>query len=323
VLLSFELEGLPLSRPILFEQIFAAKLFIAHSQNKPGGTADIAEHHASPFVVGVGNANTPRRYSMTNRFMISVAAAALIAGTGFANAQGAGPGRDAPSAGSTVQQSAPSSEHAAPSAAPANRDAAEPTKPSSGMKATQSDEKAVQPSGAKNQRAPDDLKTGPKGEKSAQDSNLKGEKSKSMSSENDTNAKGGNKDMKAEGRNGNLNAETKGPADSKSQTTTQSQTGATSQSQTTGQAGASAKLSTEQRTRITTVIRSQHVQPAANVNFSISVGTRVPRTMSFHPLPTEVVTIYPEWRGYEFILVGDQIVVIDPRTLEIVAVLEA
>ena len=47
---------------------------------------------------------------MTNRFLISVAAAALIAGTGFANAQGAGTGRDAGSAGSTAQQSAPSSE---------------------------------------------------------------------------------------------------------------------------------------------------------------------------------------------------------------------
>ena len=40
---------------------------------------------------------------MTNRFLISVAAAALIAGTGFANAQSAGTG----SAGSTAQQSAP------------------------------------------------------------------------------------------------------------------------------------------------------------------------------------------------------------------------
>ena len=44
---------------------------------------------------------------MTNRFLISVAAAALIAGTGFANAQGT-TGRDAGSAGSTAQQSAPS-----------------------------------------------------------------------------------------------------------------------------------------------------------------------------------------------------------------------
>src|SRR5665213_3865865 len=31
--------------------------FIAHSENKAGGTANIAEHRASPLVVGVGNAN--------------------------------------------------------------------------------------------------------------------------------------------------------------------------------------------------------------------------------------------------------------------------
>src|SRR5437762_9753996 len=70
-------------------------------------------------------------------------------------------------------------------------------------------------------------------------------------------------------------------------------------SQTTGQAGAGAKLSTEQRTKITSVIRQQHVEPVQNVNFSISVGTRVPREVRFHTLPSEVVTIYPEWRGYE------------------------
>jgi len=71
------------------------------------------------------------------------------------------------------------------------------------------------------------------------------------------------------------------------------------------------------------VIRDQHIAPVTNVNFSISVGARVPRDVSFHPLPTEIVTIYPDWRGYEFILVNDQIVVIDPRTFEIVAVLDA
>ena len=45
---------------------------------------------------------------MTNRFLISVAAVALIAGTGFANAQGAGSG--SPSTGSSAQHSAPSSD---------------------------------------------------------------------------------------------------------------------------------------------------------------------------------------------------------------------
>jgi hypothetical protein len=65
------------------------------------------------------------------------------------------------------------------------------------------------------------------------------------------------------------------------------------------------------------------VAPVTNVNFAISIGTRVPREIGFHPLPADVVTIYPEWRGYEFFLVRDQIVVVDPQTFEIVAVLEA
>jgi hypothetical protein len=238
---------------------------------------------------------------MTNRFMMSVAAVALIAGTGFANAQGTGMSREAPSAGSTAQQSAPSSDRGATSAAPMNRDAAEPKGSSSDMKSTQSDQKS--PGVAKTQRSED----------------MQGQKSKSMSSEND-NAKGG-KDMKAEGRedrsgmkaegrqdrNGSMNAETKGE----------------NRSQTVGQAGAGAKLSGEQRTKITTVIRDQHVQPLANVNFSIAIGSRVPRDVSFHPLPAEVVTVYPEWRGYEFVLVNNQIIVINPRTLEIVDVIDA
>jgi hypothetical protein len=37
----------------------------------------------------------------------------------------------------------------------------------------------------------------------------------------------------------------------------------------------------------------------------------------------EVIVVYPEWRGYDYILVGNEILVIDPRTHEIVAILEA
>jgi hypothetical protein len=242
---------------------------------------------------------------MSNRFMMSVAIAALIAGTGFANAQGTGAGREAPSA--TTQQSAPPSDRGAPSAAtPMNRDSSQSGAPAEAPKSAQS--KDMDRDGGKNQRAQDDMKAGPKGEKSAQDNNMKGERSKSMSSENDKGAAG--KDMKAEGRDGKMNADSKGAADTKATTTT-------------GQAAAGGKLSTEQRTKITTVIKSQNVRPATNVNFSISVGTRVPRNVGFHPLPAEIVTIYPDWRGYEFFLVSDQIVVVNPRTLEIVAVIDA
>jgi hypothetical protein len=93
---------------------------------------------------------------------------------------------------------------------------------------------------------------------------------------------------------------------------------------TTGQGAAagSAKLSTEQRTKISTVFRQHRVAPT-HLNVSVRVGTRVPESVHFYPLPEQVYVIYPEWRGYDYIMVGDQILVIDPRSHEIVAILEA
>jgi Protein of unknown function (DUF1236) len=256
---------------------------------------------------------------MFNRFMITAATAALIAGTGFAYAQGTGTSREAP---------------ASPSSAPSSQSPSPSHEGGAGMKSSQSEEK-MQPHGAKGQQA-QDMKPGARDEKSAQE-NTKGERTKSTQNEkgaankdmkdergaagkdmkDERGAAGkdmkdergaAGKDMKAEGREdrGNMKAE-----------------GREGRNQTVGQAGAGARLTTEQRTRITSVIREQHVAPVNNVNFAISIGTRVPREVGFHPLPAEIVTIYPEWRGYEFFLVRDQIVVVDPRTLEIVAVLEA
>jgi len=34
------------------------------------------------------------------------------------------------------------------------------------------------------------------------------------------------------------------------------------------------------------------------------------------------VEIEPAWRGFEYFMVGDEIVIIDPRSMEIVAIIE-
>jgi hypothetical protein len=82
------------------------------------------------------------------------------------------------------------------------------------------------------------------------------------------------------------------------------------------------ELSSEQRTRIHEVIVKERSAPrVANVNFSLDVGTRVPRTVKLVRLPSTIVEIEPEWRGFEYFLVGDDIVVVDPRRMEIVAVI--
>jgi hypothetical protein len=273
---------------------------------------------------------------MTSRFKMTVAAAALLAGTGFAYAQGTGTSHEGASGGAGMQQSSPSSEHGG-SAQHMNH-------ATQGMSSSQSEEKS--PAAGSNQRAEE------KSGSSNQRAEEKGEKSKSMNSENES--KGGNKEMKAEGRHdqnsqkaeGRENKNNMKAEDRRDQTNQKAEgredrnnmkaegrenrtnmnaesKGAEGTSRTVGQAGAGAKLSTEQRTKITSVIKNEHVAPVEHVNFNVAVGTRVPHDISFHPLPADVVSIYPEWRGYNFVLVRDEIVVIDPHTYEIVAVINS
>jgi hypothetical protein len=234
---------------------------------------------------------------MTNRYLMSVAAAALIAGTGFANAQGTGTSREAPSSGAApTQQSAPPSDRGS-AAMPMNRDASPSGAPAEAPKSAQSNEKMA-PSG------------GMKGEKSAQD-NPKGEKSKGMSSE----SKDGMKNDAAK------NADSKGAADSKG--TADNKAGATD-SKTTGNAATSATAAppAEKRGQIASAIKSEKIQETTNVNFNISVGTVIPSSVRFHPLPPRIVEIYPEWRGYEVVYVRGQYIIVRPQTHEIVYIIE-
>jgi Protein of unknown function (DUF1236) len=233
---------------------------------------------------------------MRKKLLISVATAALISATGFASAQSPG---NAPSAGG-ASQSAPSASPSAPSGAgQMNRGETTGQAPSrTGSESGMKSEGGMRDSQA-DQMKPGEKATGKNApDKSAQD-NMRGDQKSRSDSTMDRSKDG----MKTE----------KNATDNNARSGT-----------TTGQAASGGKLTTEQRTQVRSVITKQNVKSVTNVNFSISVGTRVPRSgVEFHTLPAEVVTIYPDWRGYEFFVVNDQIVVVNPRTLEIVAVLDA
>ena len=85
-----------------------------------------------------------------------------------------------------------------------------------------------------------------------------------------------------------------------------------------GNCGASA----EKRTQITSAIKQEKVEEVTNVNFNISIGTAVPAGVRYHALPSRIVEIYPEWRGYEFVLVHGRYVILRPHTHEIVYIIE-
>jgi hypothetical protein len=89
--------------------------------------------------------------------------------------------------------------------------------------------------------------------------------------------------------------------------------------QTTLSAGVS--VTDPQRTRISESVAKLNVQPITKVNFSVSVGTVIPRDVRLHPVPAEVVEIVPQYRDYRFFTVRDEIVIVEPSTMKIVTVL--
>jgi len=94
--------------------------------------------------------------------------------------------------------------------------------------------------------------------------------------------------------------------------------------QSRGRSGTSVQLSQDQRTRVRDVVVKGHSEARINhVDFDVSVGTVVPRSIRVHHLPGEIVEIVPEYRGYDYIIVGDEIVIIEPDTLRIIAVIPA
>lgn len=79
-------------------------------------------------------------------------------------------------------------------------------------------------------------------------------------------------------------------------------------------------LNTQQQTRIGQTIARHNVKPITNVNFSISVGTQVPRSVRLRALSSDLVTFVPQYRGYSYFVVEEQIVIVEPSSHEIVAV---
>jgi hypothetical protein len=94
--------------------------------------------------------------------------------------------------------------------------------------------------------------------------------------------------------------------------------------QSPGSSRTSVQLSQDQRSRIQAVIGKEHAARfSGNEHFDITVGAKVPRDVHVAVLPEDIVTIVPEYRGFDYIVVGDNILIVDPATLEIVAVIPA
>ncbi|HEY3777570.1 MAG TPA: DUF1236 domain-containing protein [Rhizomicrobium sp.] len=84
--------------------------------------------------------------------------------------------------------------------------------------------------------------------------------------------------------------------------------------------GARHPLTIRERTNLReTVLRSG--PRVTHVNFRIGVGARVPRSVRLVAVPQPILAIYPEWANDLYFDYGDEVVVVQPDTMEIVGVL--
>jgi hypothetical protein len=272
-----------------------------------------------------------------NTLLIATAVAALTAGSSLAFAQGGPDTKSNPAAKSApAEKIAPS-----PSAKPAEQHAPAPSAQRSEEKAAPANRmgQTSEPNKAKSettgqapnqpaQATPKQDKLDTKSEKSekSQKSEHNGAAEKSeqrnrattgQAPENRNNMENRPGQSTQQNRAGQGGMNQQGAAPSNQEGTTQNRAGTSSST--------SANLTTEQRTKIHSVIIAERSAPrVARVDFDVHVGTVVPRgKVKYVPLPQSIVEIEPAWRGYEYFLVGEEIVVVNPATLEIVAVIPA
>jgi hypothetical protein len=89
--------------------------------------------------------------------------------------------------------------------------------------------------------------------------------------------------------------------------------------------GTNVRLSDQQRTQVRdTIIHAQGAPRVGSVNFDVAVGTAIPRgTIQIVPVPETLVQLEPMWRGFLYFVYEDEVVIVNPRNMRIVAVVAA
>jgi hypothetical protein len=79
-----------------------------------------------------------------------------------------------------------------------------------------------------------------------------------------------------------------------------------------GQNRGNMNLSSEQRTKIReTMLNARDVPRVNNVSFALNVGAAVPSNVRIVEVPETLIELHPEWRGYSYFVVRDEVVIVD------------
>jgi hypothetical protein len=81
------------------------------------------------------------------------------------------------------------------------------------------------------------------------------------------------------------------------------------------------QLAPEQRQRLRTSFDFRGAR-ATNSRVQPRVAFRVPKSVRLFPVPTAVVSLFPDYRNYRYVVVQDQVCIVDPATYEVVDVID-
>jgi hypothetical protein len=248
---------------------------------------------------------------MKKSTLLASAAVALLMSSAAASAQVQQKGSEEKS-----PQAAPKEQGAAPKGDQSNQKGAQQQQPSTGKAAKgETDQKGMK--GAE-QKQPKDQ--GSKGSAQTQPKD-QGSKGSAQTQPKDQGSKGSAQTQpKDQGSKGSAQTQ---PQDQGSKGSAQTQPkdqgskGASKES-----TGGRVQLSEQQRTNVhQTILKESNVNRINQVNFSINVGTRVPRSVHLVALPASVISLVPQYRSYRYFVANDQVCIVDPNSYEIVEVI--
>ncbi|WP_407187673.1 DUF1236 domain-containing protein [Bradyrhizobium centrosematis] len=261
---------------------------------------------------------------MNKRLFLATTAAVAIATSAFAQSS---PSTSSSTPSATQQQKDSTATPSSSTSTPSNSSGSAQTNPSSNSAQTQSPSSTGQTAGSQPSNSGTGTNTtqAPSGNSTNQaQTNQPSNQSATPSNQAQTNTPSNtNNPTQSANPPSSTNNQAQSPSGSGSTNTAQqpsNQQNTADRSSNTN-VNASVNINDQQRTRISASISHLNVQPLTNVNFSLSVGTVVPRDIRLQPLPAEVVEIVPQYRGYNFVLVKDEIVIVEPSTYKIVTVL--
>lgn len=80
------------------------------------------------------------------------------------------------------------------------------------------------------------------------------------------------------------------------------------------------ELTPAQRTTIYRTVTRERVR-AAPESFAVRLGARVPQTVELQEIPTAVVQEVPSVRRYRYMVVNNEVVLVDPATSEVIEII--